>query len=91
MLRSRAERIADMVTFALTAVTFLLLYAPIIVSAAFSVVEVRRGRILWATFTFRHYVTLWSNASVMDALSNTAIVASCSVVLASVLAVLLAI
>jgi ABC-type spermidine/putrescine transport system permease subunit II len=66
------------------------LYAPILVSAVFSVVEVRRGDILWETFTFGRYVTLWSNASVMDALSNTATVALGSVALASVLAVGLA-
>jgi ABC-type spermidine/putrescine transport system permease subunit II len=90
MLRSRGERIAEWVALALTAAVFLVLYAPIIVSAVFSVVEIRKGQILWETFTFSHYVTLWSNESVMDALSNTAIVALCSVAAAAVLSVLLA-
>lgn len=90
MLRTRGEYIAEIVAGALTAITFLVLYAPILVSAVFSVVEIRRGQILWETFTLSHYVTLWSNSSVMDALSNTAIVALGSVVLASILAVLLA-
>ena len=90
MLRSRAERVAEVLAGAMTGVAFLVLYAPILVSAVFSVVEIRRGRILWETFTFAHYVTLWSNGSVMEALSNTAVVALGSVVLASILAVLFA-
>ena len=90
MLHTRGERIAERMALLLTAVTFLVLYAPVIVSAVFSVVELRRGKILWETFTFNYYVTLWSNASVMDALTNTAIVALCSVAFASIFAVLLA-
>ena len=38
-------------------------------------VEIRQGKILWETFSFSPYVTLWSNPSVLSALSNTAIVA----------------
>lgn len=90
MLRTRGERIAERLAFLVTAITFLVLYAPVIVSAVFSVVELRRGKILWETFTFNYYVTLWSNASVMDALTNTAIVALYSVAFASIFAVLLA-
>lgn len=90
LLRPRGERAAEFIAMLLTLATFLVLYAPVIVSAVFSVVEIRRGKILWDTFTVSHYWTLWSNASVMDALTNTAIVALCSVVIASVLAVVLA-
>lgn len=90
MPRSLGERMVELAALALTAVTFIVLYAPIIVSAVFSVVEIRRGKILWETFTFTHYATLWSNEGVMDALSNTAIVALCSVSLAAILSVLLA-
>lgn len=90
MLHTRGEKIAEGAAFILAVITFLVLYAPVIVSAVFSVVEIRRGKILWETFTFSHYLTLWSNASVMDALSNTAMVALCAVALASVLSVLLA-
>jgi ABC-type spermidine/putrescine transport system permease subunit II len=90
MLRTRGDRIAEYAAGALTVLVFVVLYAPIVVSAVFSVVEIRKGEILWETFTFQHYVTLWSNESVMDALSNTAIVAFCSVGLAAILAVLLA-
>ncbi len=90
MLRTRGDRIAEYAAGGLTALVLLVLYAPILVSAVFSVVEIRRGEILWETFTFRHYVTLWSNASVTDALVNTAIVATCSAGIAVALAVLLA-
>jgi ABC-type spermidine/putrescine transport system permease subunit II len=90
MLRTPGERVAEIIAGLLTLLTFLVLYAPILVSAVFSVVEIRRGEILWETFTLVHYVTLWSNASVMAALSNTAIVALGSVLLASILAVGLA-
>jgi ABC-type spermidine/putrescine transport system permease subunit II len=90
MLRTPGDRFAEYVACAVTVLVFLVLYAPILVSAVFSVVEIRRGEILWETFTFQHYVTLWSNASVIDALVNTAIVAICSAGIASILAVLLA-
>ncbi len=90
MPKSRGERIVELLTFALAALVFLVLYAPVIVSAVFSVFETQAGRILWDTFTTRYYVTLWSNESVMDALSYTVIVAMCSVVLASIAAVGLA-
>ena len=90
MLRTRGDRIAEYAACALTVLVFVVLYAPILVSAVFSVVEIRKGVILWETFTFQHYVTLWSNASVVDALVNTAIVAICSAGIASILAVLLA-
>lgn len=40
--------------------------------------------------SFSPYVTLWSNTSVVDALTNTAIVALVSVAVACVLAVILA-
>jgi ABC-type spermidine/putrescine transport system permease subunit II len=90
MLRSRGERVAEWIALVLTAAVFLVLYAPILVSAVFSMVETRKGEILWETFTLSHYLTLWSNESVMDALSNTAIVALVSVSGAAVLSVLLA-
>src|SRR5215475_6810028 len=90
MPKSRAERIVERVMMALAACVFLILYAPVIVSAVFSVFETRAGKILWDTFTTRYYVTLWSNESVMDALSYTFIVAICSVILASIAAVGLA-
>ncbi|HVY98908.1 MAG TPA: ABC transporter permease [Dongiaceae bacterium] len=90
MLKSRAERVVETAAFVLAAAIFVVLYAPVVVSAVFSVFETRAGRILWDTFTVRYYGTLWSNESVIDALSNTAVVALCAVLLAAVLAVGLA-
>jgi ABC-type spermidine/putrescine transport system permease subunit II len=90
MLKSRGERVVEAVAFVLAAAVFVVLYAPVVVSAVFSLFETRSGRILWDTFTVKYYGTLWSNESVMDALSNTAAVAFGSVLLASILAVGLA-
>src|SRR5689334_9043980 len=90
MPKSRAERIVEAAALLLAVLVFVVLYAPVVVSAVFSVFETRAGRILWETFTLRYYGTLWSNESVMDALSYTVVVALCSVVLASIAAVGLA-
>lgn len=89
-MRVPGERRAEVVAGILTALTLLVLYAPVILSVLFSLVEIRQGKILWETFSVRPYVTLWSNASVLSALFNTAIVAIVSVAIASLLAILLA-
>jgi ABC-type spermidine/putrescine transport system permease subunit II len=89
-MRTASEHRAEIVTGALTAAVFAVLYAPVVISVLFSLVEIRRGKILWETLSFDPYLTLWSNPSVLAALSNTAIVALVSVAIASVLAVLLA-
>src|SRR4051794_11963079 len=90
MLKSRAERIVEAAALLLAATIFVVLYTPVVVSTIFSLFEARSGHILWDTFTVKYYGTLWSNDSVIDALSNTAVVAGCAVLLASVLAVGLA-
>lgn len=89
-MQSKGERIAGFAAGGLTALIFIILYAPLIIGVLFSVVQIRQGKILWETFSLSPYVTLWSNESVLSALSNTAIVALASVAIASVLAVLLA-
>lgn len=89
-MRSTSERLAELAAGALTAIVFIILYAPLIIGVLFSVVQIRQGKILWETFSVSPYVTLWSNDSVLSALSNTAVVALVSVVIASILAVLLA-
>jgi ABC-type spermidine/putrescine transport system permease subunit II len=89
-MRSKSERMAELAAGALTGVVFVILYAPLIIGVLFSVVQIRQGKILWETFSVSPYVTLWSNESVLSALSNTAIVAIASVLIASVLAVFLA-
>lgn len=89
-MQGTGHRVAVWLTGTLTAAVFILLYAPVFISMLFSLVEIRQGRILWDTLSFSPYVTLWSNTSVVDALTNTAIVALISVAVACVLAVILA-
>lgn len=90
MMQSGKHRLAVWMTGTLTVIVFILLYAPVFISMLFSLVEIRQGKILWETLSFSPYATLWSNASVVDALSNTAVVAIVSVLVASLLAVVLA-
>jgi ABC-type spermidine/putrescine transport system permease subunit II len=89
-MRARSERNIEIAAGILTAAVFIILYAPVIISVLFSLVQIRQGQILWETLSFSPYVTLWSNPSVISALSNTAIVAVVAVAIASILAVLLA-
>lgn len=89
-MRARSERKAEIAAGILTGIIFMVLYAPVITSVLFSLVEIRQGKVLWETLSFSPYVTLWSNPSVIAALSNTAIVAVTAVAIASLLAVLLA-
>jgi ABC-type spermidine/putrescine transport system permease subunit II len=89
-MQSKGHKIAVWMTGTLTVIVFTLLYAPVFISMLFSLVEIRQGKILWDTLSLSPYVTLWSNTSVIDALTNTAIVAIVSVAASSVLAVILA-
>jgi len=89
-MKGSSERIADLVAGLLTVLILCILYAPVIISALFSVLEVKDGKILWDSFTLAYYVKLWFNPTVIDALRNTAIVAVIAVLLATVLAVGLA-
>ena len=82
--------LAIWLTGGITVLVFAVLYAPLFVSFLFSLVEIKRGVIQWDTLSFSPYLTLWSNESVISALSNTALVAVVSVVVASSLAVALA-
>lgn len=89
-MRASAERNSEIAAGILTAMVFIVLYAPVIIGVLFSLVQIRQGQILWETLSFSPYITLWSNPSVLAALSNTATVALAAVAIASVLAVLLA-
>ena len=90
-MKNTSERIADWIAGILTALVLCVLYAPVVVSALFSVVEIKGGHILWDSFTLQHYKTLWSNPTVTESLRNTAIVAGVSVFFATILAVGLAV
>lgn len=89
-MRTRGEKVAIRAAGLITVLVFVLLYSPVFISVLFSLVEIKQGKILWETLSLKPYATLWSNASVIDALSNTALVAFASVAVASALAVLLA-
>lgn len=89
-MSSSGERLAVALAGLLTALVFLVLYAPVIISALFSVVPSEQGALQWGNVNFSAYLTLWSNPSVVTALSNTLLVAAFSVALASVLAIALA-
>jgi ABC-type spermidine/putrescine transport system permease subunit II len=89
-MQTAGERRAEVATGILTALVFAVLYAPVVISVLFSLVEIRRGKILWETLSFEPYLTLWSNPSVLAALWNTATVAVVSVAVASILAIILA-
>ena len=89
-MRTAGEHWAHRLTGLMTILIFTVLYAPVFISVLFSLVEIKQGKILWETFSFSPYLTLWSNPSVISALSNTAIVALVSVAIASVLAIILA-
>jgi ABC-type spermidine/putrescine transport system permease subunit II len=90
MVRSSLERLVELAAGLLTAFVLIVLYAPVAVSAVFSVVEIDRGAVRWDSFTLERYVTLWSNESVTDAVMNTVLVAGSAVATATTLAVLLA-
>jgi ABC-type spermidine/putrescine transport system permease subunit II len=90
MVRSAGERLVEIAAGAMTAIVLAILYAPVAVNALFSIVEVDRGTIVWGSLTFERYVTLWSNASVIDALVNTVRVAGTAVFAAAILSVILA-
>jgi len=89
-MKGTGERAADLCTGLLAFAVLAVLYAPVIISALFSVVDIRNGHIEWASFSLSRYVTLWDNPTIVTALANTAIVAVVAVVLAMGLAVLLA-
>lgn len=61
----------------LLAATFFFLYAPIAVLIAFSFNDSKRN-IVWQGFTFKYYAVAWNNADLIDAFSNSLIIAAVS-------------
>ncbi len=74
----------------LVAVTFLLLYAPILTLIAFSFNDSRRN-IVWRGFTLKYYEKAWNNDSLFDAFINSLSIAVINTVVATLLGVLVAI
>jgi ABC-type spermidine/putrescine transport system permease subunit II len=90
VIATRGERIVIWLCGLVLAAVLVVLYAPVIVGALFSVVHLQRGRILWETASLQAYADLFGRADILAALTNTLIVALISVAAAAVLAVALA-
>jgi ABC-type spermidine/putrescine transport system permease subunit II len=89
-MATRGERIVIWLSGLLLAAVLLVLYAPVIIGALFSVVNLQRGHILWQSASLDSYAKLLGNDDILAALRNTAIVAVVSVAAATVMAVVLA-
>jgi ABC-type spermidine/putrescine transport system permease subunit II len=87
---SRTERFVQYSVTCLAVVMLLVLYAPVMVGAMFSVVKVTRAGIDWHSATLGWYAHLWENASILEAISTTLIVGITAVSIAIVLSVVLA-
>jgi spermidine/putrescine transport system permease protein len=73
----------------LFATIFFVLYAPIITMIAFSFNTDKRG-IVWRGFTLDNYGKAWNNASLIDALTNSIVIALIATVFATILGALVA-
>lgn len=69
---------------AMVAITFALLYAPILALIAFSFNDSRRN-ITWQGFTFKYYGVAWRDASLMEAMGNSLTIAFVCTIVATVL------
>ena len=70
-------------------VIFFILYAPIITLVAFSFNTDKRG-VIWRGFTLDNYTKAWNNASLIEALTNSLVIALIATVFATVLGALTA-
>ena len=89
-MNSSGERLVDGVLGVFSVLIGLILYAPVIVCALFSVVAMDRFGIHWETATFAHYGSLFQNQSIVAAVETTAIVGLLAVATATILSIVLA-
>ena len=73
----------------LFATIFFVLYAPIITLIAFSFNTDKRG-VIWRGFTLDNYTKAWNNASLIEALTNSLVIAVIATAIATVLGALTA-
>ncbi len=66
------------------AAIFVLLYVPIITLVAFSFNTDKRG-IVWRGFTFDNYIKAWNNAALIEALTNSLVIALIATVISTIL------
>ncbi len=64
--------------------TFLFLYAPIFVLIAFSFNDSKRN-ITWQGFTFKYYGVAWNNPDLIEAFTNSLIIACVSTIFATII------
>jgi spermidine/putrescine transport system permease protein len=69
--------------------TFVFLYAPIVILIAFSFNDSRRN-IVWQGFTFAYYDKAWANASLIEAFTNSLVIAVLATAISTVVGALLA-
>ena len=70
--------------------TLLFLYAPIVLMIAFSFNDSRRN-IVWRGFTTKYYTKAFHNESLIEAFTNTLVIATACMILSTILAVMAAI
>ncbi len=68
----------------LFAAIFALLYVPIITLVAFSFNTDKRG-IVWRGFTFDNYIKAWNNAALIEALTNSLVIALIATAISTIL------
>ena len=68
---------------------FFVLYAPIVTLMAFSFNTDKRG-VVWRGFTFGNYVKAWSDQALIDAMTNSIVIAFLATIVATVLGALVA-
>ena len=74
---------------ALFAVIFFMLYVPIVTLVAFSFNTDKRG-VVWRGFTFDNYLKAWNNAALIEALTNSLVIAFLTTIIATVIGAMLA-
>lgn len=74
---------------ALFAAIFFMLYVPIVTLVAFSFNTDKRG-VVWRGFTFDNYIKAWNNAALIEALTNSLVIAFLTTIFATVIGSMLA-
>ncbi|HLF21623.1 MAG TPA: ABC transporter permease [Aestuariivirga sp.] len=74
---------------ALFAAIFFMLYVPIVTLVAFSFNTDKRG-VVWRGFTFDNYLKAWNNAALIEALTNSLVIAFLTTIIATVIGAMLA-
>lgn len=87
---SRPERLTEWLLGCLTVLVLLVLYAPALVAAIFSVFEVKQQNVDFESFSLVWYGRLFSNKDIIGAVVNSLAVAAAAVALALVLGLVIA-